>query len=172
MIPTEIVTEFVFSAASTITIPVTHQTNLDALIEPAAFPQSIAVEHALCRHIDGKDRLKVQRAIARYFQRRATLTFSLLIHPRSILEAIQDADGFKYAERHAQNKEGGDGTRFKYVCLDSFQNRDRKSNTKKEKSDSEDTRKKDGHALIPTYDCGGAIHIKCMRRHRGLPSRF
>lgn len=66
MIPTEIVTEFVFAAASTITVPVTHQSGLDALIEPAGFAQSITVDHALCRELDGKDRLKAQRAIARY----------------------------------------------------------------------------------------------------------
>lgn len=44
----------------------TQQLNLYALIQPADHPQSIAAEYALCRDIDGKDRLKVQRAIARY----------------------------------------------------------------------------------------------------------
>lgn len=67
-IPTEIVTEFVFAAVSTLTIPVTQQANLETLIEPADFPQSITVEHALCRDIDGKARLKVQRAIVRYLE--------------------------------------------------------------------------------------------------------
>jgi hypothetical protein len=66
LIPVEIVTEFVFATASTITIPVTQQPNLDALIQPAQFPQSITVDYALCRNIDGKNRLKLQRAIARY----------------------------------------------------------------------------------------------------------
>jgi hypothetical protein len=61
----EIVTEFVFAAASTITITVAQQLALDALIEPADHLQSITVDYALCRDIDGKDRLKVQRAIAR-----------------------------------------------------------------------------------------------------------
>ena len=83
---------------------------------------------------------------------------------RSIVEAIQEADGFKYSERSAQNKEGGDGARLKYVCQDSLQNRDRKSNKKKEKSqeseDSEAEVKKQGPSVLPTYDCGGAIHIK------------
>lgn len=65
LIPVEIVTEFVFTAASTITIPVAQQTALDALIEPAGYLQSIIADYALCRDIDGKDRLKVQRAIAR-----------------------------------------------------------------------------------------------------------
>jgi hypothetical protein len=65
LIPTDVVTEFVFATASTITIPVSQQPLLDALIEPADFLQTITVEYALCRDINGKDRLKVQRAIAR-----------------------------------------------------------------------------------------------------------
>jgi hypothetical protein len=83
---------------------------------------------------------------------------------RSIIEAIQQADGFKYSERSAQSKEGGDGARLKYICQDSLQNGDRKNNVKKEKKadsdDSEDQPKKRGPAPLPTYDCGGAIHIK------------
>jgi hypothetical protein len=65
LIPVEIVTEFVFAVASTITIPVGLQPALDALIEPANHLQSMTVEYALCRDIDGKDRLQIQRAIAR-----------------------------------------------------------------------------------------------------------
>jgi hypothetical protein len=65
LIPVDVVTEFVFAAASTITIPVAQQPALDALIQPADYMQSMTVEYALCRDIHGKDRLKVQRAIAR-----------------------------------------------------------------------------------------------------------
>lgn len=61
----DIATEFVFGKASTITVPVTQQPNLDALFEPADYPQSIIVEYALCSGMDGKERLKLQRAIAR-----------------------------------------------------------------------------------------------------------
>ncbi|KAI4713236.1 glycoside hydrolase 3 [Alternaria sp. Ai002NY15] len=152
-IPTDVVTEFIFATASTITIPVTQQPSLDALIQPADHLQSIAAEYALCRDIDGKDRLKVQRAIA-----------------RSIIEAIQDTDGFKYSERSAQSKEGGDGARLKYVCQDSVQNR--KSNLKKERShDSDDDEAgvtKQGSAVLPTYDCGGAIHIKFSLKREAI----
>ncbi|KAI4956236.1 hypothetical protein J4E91_000447 [Alternaria rosae] len=144
-IPTDVVTEFVFATASTITIPVTQQPSLNALIQPADHLQSIAVEYALCRDIDGKERLKVQRAIA-----------------RSIIEVIQDTDGFKYSERSAQSKEGGDGARLKYVCQDSLQNR--KSNLKKERSHDSDNDEagvnRQRPAVLPTYNCGGAIHIK------------
>ena len=62
----DIVTEFVFGKSSTITVPVTQQLQLDVLFEPADHAQSIAVEHALCYGIEGKERLKLQRAIARY----------------------------------------------------------------------------------------------------------
>lgn len=77
LIPTDIVTEFIFAIASTITIPAVHQVALDALIEPADYPQSITVDYALCRDVDGKDRLKLQRAIAKY------------------VEATQAADAYK-----------------------------------------------------------------------------
>lgn len=65
LIPTDVVTEFVFGKTSTITVPVTQQPNLDSLFEPADYPQSITVDHALCHGIEGKERLKLQRAIAR-----------------------------------------------------------------------------------------------------------
>lgn len=65
LIPSIKVTEFVFAAASTITIPVTQQASLDALIEPQDYAQSIQVEYALCRDFDGKERLKIQRAISK-----------------------------------------------------------------------------------------------------------
>lgn len=50
------------------------------------------------------------------------------------------------------------------MCRDSLQNGDRKSNVKKEKKidgdDIEDQPKKRGPPMLPTYDCGGAVHIK------------
>jgi hypothetical protein len=91
---------------------------------------------------------------------------------RSIIEAIQETDGFKYSERSAQNKEGGDGARLKYVCQDSLQNRDRKSSMKKEKSqeseDSEAEVNEQGPTASPTYDCGGAIHVKFSLKREAI----
>lgn len=83
--------------------------------------------------------------------------------PRSIIAAIEEADGFKYSERHAHNpKTGGDGARLRYVCQDSLENKDRKANRKKkmEIAGNNDERPKAKRDLAPTYDCGGAIHIK------------
>lgn len=133
-------TEFVFAVGSTITISVDQQPNLIALgLVPADYPQSITVYQALCRDITGKDRLKVQRAVT-----------------RSFIDEFQSVDGFKYFERQAFNKDGTDGARFKYVCIDSLQNRDRKSNTKKDENNAQERKTN----RLPTYDCGGAIHIK------------
>ncbi|KAH7117811.1 hypothetical protein B0J11DRAFT_552543 [Dendryphion nanum] len=150
IIPIEVVTEFVFASTSTVTIPISQQGNLDELgFVPADVPQSIIIEHALCQEIEGKARLKTQRAIA-----------------RSFTDIIQSIDGFKYSERHALNKDGSDGTRFKYICIDSWQNRDRKANVKKEKGvqneivDPEQLAARRKRGELPTYDCGGAIHIK------------
>jgi hypothetical protein len=147
----------VFAASSTITIPVTLQDHLDALgFVPADVAQSIVVEHALCHEIHGKDRLKTQRAIARAF-----------------IDAVQSVDGFKYSERQAVNKEGSDGTRFKYVCTDSLQNRDRKRNRKQkidEESDDEESPKKvKRQETLPTYDCGGAT-INVVYKHNPIHS--
>lgn len=156
IIPVETVTEFIFSAGSTITIPVTQQGNLDALIIAEEFAQSITVDQALCRGLEGKDRLKVQRAIT-----------------RSIIDIIQSIDGFKYSERRIWNKEGGDGTRFKYVCADSLQNRDRKANIKKEKegdgnAPGETSKRKGTQQQLPTYDCGGALYIKFSMKRQAV----
>ncbi|KAH8704645.1 hypothetical protein GQ44DRAFT_753087 [Phaeosphaeriaceae sp. PMI808] len=148
LLPLEVVTEFIFAAPSTITIRVAHQLTLDTLIQPVDYLQSITVDCALCYDMDGKTRLKTQRAIA-----------------KSIIEAIQDADGFKYSERSAQGKEGGDGSRFRYVCQDSIQHKSRQNTIKKERThaveDGEDPSKKG-------YNCGGAIHIKFSIKQKAI----
>ncbi|KAJ4310657.1 hypothetical protein N0V94_008330 [Neodidymelliopsis sp. IMI 364377] len=81
----------------------------------------------------------------------------------SIIAAIEEADGFKYSERHAYNpKTGGDGSRFNYVCQDSLQNKDRMANRKKKDNGQQHdvNPAKPKPDLTPTYDCCGAVHIK------------
>ncbi|ORY00544.1 hypothetical protein BCR34DRAFT_627952 [Clohesyomyces aquaticus] len=132
LIPVDIVTDFVFSAGSIITIPVSQQ------------PSLIAVEHALCKNLEGKDRLKTQRAIS-----------------RSFIETIQDIDACKYCERHAMNREGTNGSRFKYVCVDSLQNQDRRASITKKKEEQENgIEDAPKSTALPTYNCSGAVHIK------------
>jgi hypothetical protein len=144
LIPVETVTEFVFLAGSKITIPVSQQPNLEALgVQPSALPLSITVEHALCQSLEGKDRLRTQRAVA-----------------RSFIQTIQDTDAYKYCERHALNKEGSDGSRFKYVCVDSLQNRDRRASIKKKREEEDGIEDPGRSSRLPTYDCSGAVHIK------------
>ncbi|CBX97436.1 hypothetical protein LEMA_P105670.1 [Plenodomus lingam JN3] len=148
LIPTAIVTEFILANASTLTIPVTQQTNLDALIEPADFAQTITAEHALCCAFESKDRLKPQRAIA-----------------RSIIDAIEHADGFKYKERSVSNTKSGDGARFRYVCRNSPQSLPRRKKSQESEESDGDATAKDAR---PTYDCGGAIHIKFSIKRQAI----
>ena len=95
-----------------------------------------------------------------------------LIQYRSIIATIQETDSFTYSERSARNKDGGDGARFRYVCLDSMQNRYRKSNKKKDVSHDSDgsdvEAEKNGNGVLPTYDCGGAVHIKFSLKREAI----
>ena len=60
---------------------------------------------------DAKLKLKRQRAVS-----------------REILRVIQTVDGFRYLEKEAWDTKHYDGYRFKYLCRDSYQNKDRVSN--------------------------------------------
>ena len=155
LIPEEAVIEFLFSAEATITIPVSQQANLGELgIFPAELPQVTTVDRTLCRDIVGQSRLKIQRAIAKCF-----------------VELVQQIDGFQYRERRAENRENSDGIRFKFVCTESLQNRDRIGNRKRGEI-------KDGEAItteaapqrtrFPSHDCGGAIHIKFSTKKNAI----
>jgi hypothetical protein len=60
---------------------------------------------------DAKMKLRRQRAVS-----------------RQILQTIQGIDDFRYLEKEAWDTKHFDGYRFKYLCRDSFQNKDRVSN--------------------------------------------
>ncbi|KAF2735981.1 hypothetical protein EJ04DRAFT_562931 [Polyplosphaeria fusca] len=111
--------------------------------------------------LDGALRNEIQRSSESLIPVEVCTEFRAIA--RCFVETIQTIDGFKYSERHAFNKEGTDGVRFKYVCADSFQNRYRKSNIKKEPNGTQncvDGASKGNYRELPTYDCGGAVHIK------------
>jgi hypothetical protein len=71
-------------------------------------PGLLAVPEAVATAEDAKTKLKRQRAVGRV-----------------ILKSIQNVDGFKYFEKEAWDTKHSDGYRFKYLCRDSFQNKDR-----------------------------------------------
>ncbi|KAF2995592.1 hypothetical protein E8E13_004827 [Curvularia kusanoi] len=101
------------------------------------------VEYALCRDFNIKEKLKIHRAVS-----------------KSIIAAIEEADGFKYSERHSHNPKNGDGVRLRYVCQDSLENRDRKANKKKKETDPNEIENETARTTKETYDCGGAIYAK------------
>lgn len=79
---------------------------------------------------------------------------------RGVIQAIENADGFRYSFNNAWTAKDGEGSRFSYICQDSMQNKDRHANgyprtIKHLKGDigSRGPRK-------PTYDCKGSVSIK------------
>jgi hypothetical protein len=74
-------------------------------------PGMLGVPEAVAPADDAKSKLKRQRAVGRV-----------------ILKSIQHIDGFKYFEKEAWDTKHSDGYRFKYLCRDSFQNKDRSAN--------------------------------------------
>ena len=74
-------------------------------------PGLLTVPDAVAPHGDAKSKLKRQRAVGRV-----------------VLKSIQDVDGFKYFEKEAWDTKHADGYRFKYLCRDSYQNKDRSAN--------------------------------------------
>ncbi|OCL05214.1 hypothetical protein AOQ84DRAFT_345127 [Glonium stellatum] len=152
LIPETVAAEFLFGINSTITMPIAQQENGSAAGSSTGLPQRIvSVEEAFCRKMDSKARVKPQRAIA-----------------KSLVEAVQKLDGFRYTERQAWGHKNDDGTRFKFVCVDSLQNRDRVANIKAralKKQGGEDAENSfveiaGSPSALPTYDCCGSIHVK------------
>jgi len=72
-------------------------------------PASVA--EAVAGSADAKEKHKRQRRVARH-----------------ILDGIQQFDGYSYFERQAWDTKHLDGLRFKNLCKDSLQNRDRAAN--------------------------------------------
>ncbi|KIW00669.1 hypothetical protein, variant [Verruconis gallopava] len=69
---------------------------------------SLPVSDAVAQVSDTKAKLRRQRAVG-----------------KAILRSIQDVDGFNYFEKEAWDTKHADGYRFKYLCKDSCQNKDR-----------------------------------------------
>ena len=101
-----------------------------------------------------------------------------------ITQAIAEVDGFGYSLGSSW-KSKTDGHRFTFICQDSLQNRDRKSNISSKakkngeasmgtearpasteprpplvESTDENKRKGQKGSKLPTYDCGGMIRVK------------
>ncbi|KAF2497706.1 hypothetical protein BU16DRAFT_322903 [Lophium mytilinum] len=140
--------QFIFYSDSMIQLSATSAHNgtagyKHASLVPNGNPKTaISLEEALYRTAEPKPKVKHQRVVA-----------------KSIIEVFQKVDGFKYTERQASNNIE-DGTRFKFVCADSLQNRDRVANGASRSQGSSALpieRKPDKHKA--TFDCGGSICI-------------
>ena len=106
-----IYTEFIFDNSVRLhvdSLPDEWKTSL-GVSAPGAVNVSVAA--AVATLTDAKIKLRRQRAVA-----------------RQILQSISEVDGFKYFEKEAWDTKHNDGYRFKFLCRDSFQNKDRAQN--------------------------------------------
>ena len=81
-------------------------------------PWPLPVTEAVAQVPDTKLKLKRQRAVG-----------------RAILKSISEIDGFQYFEKEAWDTKHADGYRFKYLCKDSYQNKDRAANKGRKSTD-------------------------------------
>lgn len=81
----------------------------------------------------------------------------------TLVRAAEAIDGYKYFKKQGWQTKQEDGFRFNFLCIDSFQNKDRAQN-KARKSGSlpaETTANSSSkEPSLPTYDCNGCIIIK------------
>lgn len=116
LIPETVYAQFIFDNSVSLTVDDLSDGMLDhfpqlANIQPQNGPMSLSVPDAVATHGDAKSKLKRQRAVGRI-----------------ILKSVQKVDGFKYFEKEAWDTKHTDGYRFKYLCRDSYQNKDRAAN--------------------------------------------
>jgi hypothetical protein len=115
-VPNTVYAQFIFDKTVSLAVNDLSDGMLDhfpqlANCEPPNEPMALAVPDAVATHGDAKSKLKRQRAVGRI-----------------ILASVQKVDGFKYFEKEAWDTKHTDGYRFKYLCRDSYQNKDRAAN--------------------------------------------
>jgi hypothetical protein len=151
LVPELIYSQFQFNMA--VSLPITGLT--DEIKVSYGFPAAdstpnenevvhLSVSLAVAPLGDAKLKLKRQRAVS-----------------REILKAIQAVDGFRYLEKEAWDTKHYDGYRFKYLCRDSYQNKDRVSNRARmaAASDSPST-------AVPKPEKEGRGRLTLVRCHR------
>lgn len=115
-IPETVYAQFIFDSSVFLTVTDLSDGMLDHFPQLANFqsqdrPMALSVPDAVATHGDAKSKLKRQRAVGRI-----------------ILTSVQKIDGFNYFEKEAWDTKHTDGYRFKYLCRDSYQNKDRAAN--------------------------------------------
>lgn len=129
LIPETVYAQFIFDSSVKLTVTDLSDGMLDhfpqlANFQPQHGPMALSVPDAVATHGDAKSKLKRQRAVGRI-----------------ILSSVQKVDGFRYFEKEAWDTKHTDGYRFKYLCRDSYQNKDRAANKSRSSNVS---------AIIPT----------------------
>lgn len=109
--PDVIYTEFIFDNSVRLEVDNLPDEWKESLGATEPGPVNLPVATAVATLLDAKLKLRRQRAVA-----------------RQVLQSISNVDGFKYFEKEAWDTKHNDGYRFKFLCRDSFQNKDRAQN--------------------------------------------
>ncbi|TID14709.1 hypothetical protein E6O75_ATG08855 [Venturia nashicola] len=167
LIPETVYAQFIFDCSVKLAVTLADLTDgmLDhfpqlANFQPQDGPMALSVPDAVATHGDAKSKLKRQRAVGRI-----------------ILSAVQKVDGFQYFEKEAWDTKHTDGYRFKYLCRDSYQNKDRAANKSRSSNASAivslngpeasgDLSPGKEAARLATYDCKGSIFVKFSSSQR------
>ncbi|KAF2426538.1 hypothetical protein EJ08DRAFT_368066 [Tothia fuscella] len=163
LIPETVYAQFIFDSAVVLEITDLSDGIRDhfphlAAIESQEGTGTLTVPAAVAPADDAKTKLRRQRAVGRV-----------------ILKSISKVDGFNYSEKEAWDTKHADGYRFKYLCRDSLQNKER-STSKKDKGlnasavvpppgtevsiEQSPSNGKLDIAKIPSNDCKGSIFVK------------
>jgi len=110
-VPEVVYSEFIFGQTVPLEVENLPDEWKESLGASAGSSITLRVGSAVALMSDAKVKLKRQRAVA-----------------RAVLKSIQSVDGFKYFEKEAWDTKHNDGYRFKFLCRDSYQNKDRAQN--------------------------------------------
>jgi len=110
-VPEVVYSEFIFGQSVPLEVENLPDEWKESLGAPTSSTITLPVGSAVALMSDAKVKLKRQRAVA-----------------RAVLKSIQSVDSFKYFEKEAWDTKHNDGYRFKFLCRDSYQNKDRAQN--------------------------------------------
>ena len=103
---------------------------------------------------------------------------------RAIVNAVQEVDGYKYANARQHPLKEEEGVRIAFTCNDSQQNKDRAANTKEGRASEaanqgseeieggEEGKRKRPKSRLPTYDCKGAVNVKFSTKSQVLEVKY
>ncbi|KAF2675100.1 hypothetical protein BT63DRAFT_28460 [Microthyrium microscopicum] len=100
----------------------------------------------------------------------------------NIIRVVESIDGYGYYLKHFADTKQLDGYRYRYICRDSYENKDRSANVARRKTttdqnpeeDKDDEKKSKNKGIFskPTYDCKGSVRIVFSTAERSITAIY